>query len=73
MKIIHPVKLSTNWCAPIVTVSERDERIRLCVHYSKLNESVKWENFSLPSTDQLLAKLDRATVFTKVDCNSVSI
>ena len=38
--------------------------------FSKLNESVKRENVSLPSTDQLLAELDGATVFTKLDCNS---
>ena len=62
--------MSTNWCAPIVTVPEGDERIRLCVDYSKLNENVKWENFSLLSTDQLLAELDRAIVFTKVNCIS---
>ncbi|GAB1602716.1 uncharacterized protein K02A2.6-like, partial [Argonauta hians] len=69
-KIIRPVKTPTDWCAPIVAVPKKDGKVRLCVDFSKLNESVKRENFPLPSTDQLLAELDGATVFTKLDCNS---
>ena len=33
-------------------------------------ESVRRENFTLPSTDQLLAQLSGAKVFSKLDCNS---
>ena len=64
------MKLPTDWCAPILVVPKRDGRVRLCVDYSKLNESVKQENFPLPSTNQLLIELDRTTVLTKLDCKS---
>ena len=45
-------------------------KVRLCIDFTKLKESVRRENFPLPTTDQLLAQLDGATVFTKLDCNS---
>lgn len=67
--IIRPVTNPTEWCAPIVVVPKSADKIRLCVDFTKLNESVKRENFPLPTTDQLLAQLDGATVFTKLDCN----
>ena len=68
--IIHPVKMPTDWCAPIVAVLKNNGKFRLCVDFTKLNESVKREKFPLPSVDQLLAELDGAQVFSKLNCNS---
>ena len=45
-------------------------KTRLCVDFTKLNENVLRENVLLPSTDQPLAQLSGATVFSKSDCNS---
>jgi hypothetical protein len=42
----------------------------LCIDFTRLNESVKRENFPLPATDQFLAQLDGATVFSRLDCNN---
>lgn len=67
--VIKPVVTPSDWCAPIVVVPKSSGKIRLCVDFTKLNEAVKRENFPLPSTDQLLAQLGGATVFTKLDCN----
>ena len=67
--IIRPVTTPSDWRAPIVAVPKPSGKIRLCVDYTKLNESVRRENFPLPTTDELLAQLDGATVFTKLDCN----
>ena len=68
--IIRPVTKPTDWCAPIVVVPKSTPgKVRICVDYTKLNESVRRENFPLPTTDQLLAQLDGATVFSKLDCN----
>ena len=39
--IIRPVKMPTDWCAPIVTVLKNNGKVRLCVDFTKLNESVK--------------------------------
>ena len=68
--IIRPVETPTDWCAPIVAVPKPNGNVRLCIDFTKLNESVRRETFPLPTTDQLLAQLDGATVFIKLDCNS---
>ena len=71
LDVIRPVTTPTDWCAPIVFVhKEKKDAIRLCVDLTELNESVRRENYPLPSTDQLLAQLAGATVFTKLECNS---
>ena len=68
--IIRPVHTPTDWCAPIVAVPKSNDRVRLCVDLTKLNESVKRENFPLPTTDNLLAEISGAKFFSKLDCNS---
>ena len=68
--ITHPVETPTDWCAPTVAVPKPNGKVRLCIDFTKLNDSVRREHFLLPTTDQLLAQLDYATVFTKLDCNS---
>ena len=70
LDIIRPVETPTDWCAPIVAVPKPNGKVRLCIDLTELNESVRRENFPLPTTDQLLAQMDGATVFTKLDCNS---
>ena len=68
--IIRPVETPTDWCAPIVAVPKPNVKVRLCVDFTKLNESERRETFPLPTTDQLLAQQDGATVFTKLECDS---
>ena len=68
--IIRPVTTPTDWCAPIVVVPKSNGSVRICVDLTKLNESVRRENFPLPTTDQLLAQLSGATIFSTLDCNS---
>ena len=46
-------------------VPKTNEKIRLCVDFTKLNENILCENFPLPKTDQFLAQLSGATVFSK--------
>ena len=67
--IIRPVSTPTDWCAPIVAVEKPNGNVRLCIDFTKLNDSIKRENFPLPTTDELLAQLEGATVFSKLDCN----
>lgn len=70
LDVIRPLTQPTDWCAPIVVVPKPNNKVRVCVDLTKLNESVRRENFPLPSTDELLAQLDGAQVFSKLDCNS---
>lgn len=67
--IIRPIDKPTDWCAPIVAVMKATGKVRLCCDFSKLNEAVKRELYPLPTTDQLLAQIDGANFFSKLDCN----
>ena len=58
--------MDTDWCALIVAVLKNNEKVTLCVEFTKLSQSVKREKFPLPSIDQLLAE----QIFTKLGCNS---
>ncbi|KAK7114087.1 hypothetical protein V1264_000209 [Littorina saxatilis] len=70
LDVIRPVTTPTEWCAPIVVVPKANDKVRVCVDLTKLNESVRRENFPLPTTDELLSQLAGATLFSKLDCNS---
>ncbi|GFR65841.1 Pol polyprotein [Elysia marginata] len=68
-KKFNEVHAPTNWCAPIVAVPKDNGGVRICVDLTKLNESVRRENFPLRTADQLLVQLSRSTIFTKLDRN----
>ncbi|KAG1671242.1 Transposon Ty3-I Gag-Pol polyprotein [Nymphon striatum] len=64
-----PIPLKEKVNNELKLVPKQDGKIRLCVDFTKFNESVKRQNFPLPTTDQLLSELEGATVFSKLDCN----
>ena len=66
--VIMPVDEPTDWCAPIVVAPKRNsDDIRLCVDLRRLNRAVKRERYVLPTLDDLAAKLEGCTHFTKLD------
>ena len=56
----------------MVAVLKNNGKVTLCVDFTKLNEGIKREKFPLLSIDQLLAELDGAQVFSKLDCRGFS-
>ena len=70
LDVIRPMTTPTDWCVPIVVVPKANNKVRVCVDLTKLNDSVRREKFPLPTTDELLAQLSGATTFSKLDCNS---
>ena len=62
--VISQITEPTEWCAGMVVVRKKNNKIRICVDLTKLNKSV------VPSTASSLAQLAEATVFTKLDANS---
>ena len=66
---ISKVEKPSLWCAGMVVVPKKSGAIRICVDYRPLNESVLREVHPLPTVEENLCKLARATVFTKLDSN----
>lgn len=69
--IIERVTQPTEWCAPMVPVLKKNTaKARIIVDLKKLNELVKRELYILPTTDEIMAKLSGATVFSSLDAAS---
>ena len=70
MEIISKVDEPTEWCAGMVVVPEANDKVRICVDLTKLNDSILRKYHPLPSVDHTLAHLAGATIFSKLDANS---
>ena len=64
------VDVPTEWCTGMVVVPKSDDRIRICVDLTRLNESVQRERHPIPSVEHILVQLGEAKVFSKLDANS---
>ena len=67
LEVIVKIEEPTDWCAPIVPVKKPDGNLRLCVDFTKLNESIKRPRIILPDVDETLAQIGKSTVFSKLD------
>eukprot|EP00794_Sanderia_malayensis_P006690 gene6690-7446_t len=65
-----PEGVPTERCAGMVVVPKPDDRIRICVDLTKLNDNILWEPYPLPRIDDLLGKIGNSKFFSKVDANS---
>ncbi|KAK0135573.1 Transposon Ty3-I Gag-Pol polyprotein [Merluccius polli] len=67
--VISQVEKPTDWCTGIVVMPKKDNKVRLCVELTGLNQYVCREKYILPSVEQSLGKLAGAKVFSKLDAN----
>ena len=68
--VIARVSEPTAWCAGMVVVPKPNNKVRICVDLTRLNQSVCRERHPLPAVEQTLAQLAGARVFSKLDANS---
>ena len=68
--VIEPITKPTLWCSPMVPVMKKSGKVRLCVDLKRLNQTVKREQFILPTLQDVTSKLSGATVFTSIDAAS---
>ena len=67
LDIIETVTGPTPWVSLIVIVPKRSGQVRICVDMREANKAVK---HLMPTIDDLVADLNRATVFSKLDLSS---
>ena len=66
----EPVK-SSKWAAPLVLVPKSDGSVRICGDYRlTINKAAPVEQYPLPRFEELSAKLQGSTVYSKVDLKS---
>ncbi|KAJ8038504.1 hypothetical protein HOLleu_15949 [Holothuria leucospilota] len=73
LDIIEPVKdTPTPWVSPIrvVTKPTRPNEIRLCVDMRAPNKAIQRERHVTPTIDDIIANLNGATIFSKLDLNN---
>jgi hypothetical protein len=64
-------KSSSPWAAPVFFVAkDGGAALRMVVDYRWLNEKIKRNSTSLPRFDELMARLSKARVFSKLDLRS---
>ncbi len=68
--VIARVTEPTEWCAGMVVVPKANNKVRICVDLTHLNQTVQRERHPLPAVEQTLAQLAGARLFSKLDANS---
>ena len=53
--------------APVIFVKKKNEKLRICINYHALNKITKKNQFPIPLIDDLINRLQGASVFTKID------
>ena len=69
LNIIEPSQ-AVDWCAPIVPVRKPDKTIRICIDYREINKVTPLDRHMIPTLPEILDKIGRATVISKVDLTS---
>lgn len=68
--VIEKVKEPTEWCVGMVVMPEKNNKFRIYIDLTGLNQSVHKERHPSPAVDQTLAQTARAKIFTKLDAKS---
>lgn len=68
--VIREVNEPTSWCSPMVVVPKKDQSVRICVDYTRLNEDIQRERYQLPLAEEIFSRLSGATYFTTPDAAS---
>ena len=70
MNVISKVDQPTDWVSQIAVVKKKDEGIRICIDPKPLNTALRREHYALPTFEDVLPNLSRATLFSKADLSS---
>ena len=68
--IITPVTEPTEWVSRMMIVGKPDGDVRICLDPSELNKAIQRQHFTVPTVDQLFAKICKARFFCSLDAAS---
>jgi hypothetical protein len=68
--IIEKFVDATPWVSPLVVIPKKDGDVRLCVDMRAPNQAIQRERQTTPTVDDLIHKLNGATLLTKLDLRS---
>ena len=71
-KFIQKVNKPTDWLHNLVIVEKKDGSLRLCLDPRELNKATKWENFQIPTVEDVTCRLSGKKVFTVIDLSEDS-
>jgi hypothetical protein len=69
-EIIFPVVEPTEWVSRVMVVGKPDGDVRICLDSSELNKAMQRQHFTVPTVEQLFAKIGRAKYFCSLDAAS---
>lgn len=55
------------FAAPVLFVKKANGSLRFCIDFRKLNELTRKDRYPLPLIDEMLARISKAKIFTKLD------
>ena len=58
------------YCSPVLLVQKKDGTFRMCIDYRSLNKITVKNRFPIPRIDDILDKLQGASVFSRIDLKS---
>ena len=70
LDVIEKVEGPTPWVSPAVIVPKQNGKIRICIDMRKPNEAISREKHPMPTLDDLIADLNGACVFSKLDLSN---
>nr|XP_050038499.1 uncharacterized protein K02A2.6-like [Dermacentor andersoni] len=67
--IIIRMQDPTDWVSPLVIVTKKNGRLRVCMDPRRVNEGIRREHYELPQREDIEAELAGAKYFSKLDAN----
>ena len=64
--IIEPI-MTSSYISPIVITTKKDNSIRLCADYRRINSCTILDQYPIPSVNELFRKVRNARVFSRID------
>jgi hypothetical protein len=69
-QVIEPVSEPADWVSSLVPIPKKDGSIRICMDCRELNSAVKREHYTIPTYDEVSARLAGAKKFSLLDAQS---